>query len=165
MVAGGTAAYGSEDAVAPVLLARAESEATAGGGIFITAAELARVRMWSTATTEPCAENARILMGRADSALTAMHRPFRMTNVSTVTYHGCSPDTDGVDHSLAGTTSRFMDDGDRMRTLALLYAISGDTEYAMHAVLFLTTWASRLTPVNLHDLPVDYAAATLDGQT
>lgn len=167
MVAGGMAC-GPEDAPEPVL-ARAESEATAlptaGGGIFITAAELTRARTRATAAVEPSAENARILKGRADAALTATPKPFRMTDVSTITYHVCSPDTDGVDNSLADATSKFTDDGDRMRTLALQYAVSGDAKYAVRAALFLKTWASQHTPVNLHDLHVDYAAAKLDGQT
>ncbi|NOK38137.1 hypothetical protein HMI49_33550 [Corallococcus exercitus] len=167
VVVGGTAC-GPEGATDEAL-SQAEAEATAlptaGGGIFITAAELTRARTRATATTEPYAENARILKGRADAALTATPRPFRMTDVSTITYHWCSPDTDGIDNSLADATGKFTDDADRMRTLALQYAVGGDTKYAARAALFLTTWASQHTPVNLHDLHVDYAAAKLDGQT
>lgn len=169
VVLAGGAACGPEESLDTGPLAQVEAEATAlptaGGGIFITAAELTRARQRATATTEPYAENARILKGRADAALTATPRPFRMTSISTITYHWCSPDTDGIDNSLADATSKFTDDSDRMRTLALQYAVGGDTKYAARALLFLKTWAAQHTPVNLHDLHVDYAAAKLDGQT
>ncbi|RYZ43127.1 MAG: hypothetical protein EOO71_05230 [Myxococcaceae bacterium] len=168
VLAGGTAC-GPEDALESAPLIQVEAEATAlptaGGGIFITAAELTRARQRATATTEPYAENARILKGRADGALTATPKPFRMTNIAAITYHWCSPDTDGIDNSLADATGKFTDDSDRMRSLALQYAMGGEAKYATRAALFLTTWASQHTPVNLHDLHVDYAAAKLDGQT
>lgn len=137
----------------------------AGGGIFVSAADLTRARQRATATTAPFAENARILKGRADAALTATPKPFRMTNISAITYHWCSSDTDGIDNSLADATSKFEADGDRMRSLALQYALTGDVRYADRAALFLRTWAAQHTPVNLHDLGVDYANARLTGQT
>ncbi|MFP2957832.1 alginate lyase family protein [Myxococcus sp. 1LA] len=137
----------------------------AGGGIFVSAADLSRARQRAASNTAPFAENARILKGRADGALNTTPRPFRMTNISAITYHWCSTDNDGIDNSLADATNKFQDDGDRMRTLALQYALSGDTRYASRAALFLMTWAAQHTPVNLHDLGVDYARARLNGQT
>ena len=143
----------------------ADGELDLPPGLFITADDLHRARRRVAEETEPFYTNYTVLRGRADRALDESADPFHMDDVTTITFHWCSSDTDGVDNSLPDATGKLDRDSDRIRSLALQYVMSGDVTYGAHAAEMLRAWAEGSTPVNLHDLAIDYTAGTMDGQT
>ncbi len=87
-----------------------------------------------------------------------------MDAVTQIRFGWCeSPDD--VDDTLREATSKFTDESDAIRSLALHYAMEGDPKHADKARALMLTWAAEQTVVNLHDLGVDFENATLDDQT
>lgn len=130
-------------------------------GLFVDSAGLRRAR--TRGDTPEFEAIARLVRSRASQARASAPDPFEMEDVTTIRFGWCASGDD-VDDTLREATSKLEADSDRLRTLALAYALDGDAA-ADAALGYVRAWASRQTVVNLHDLGVDFAAARLDDQT
>lgn len=133
-------------------------------GLFISVEQLARARERGLAEDEPYAAQYRAVRSRAMSALGETADPFRMDDVSTIRF-GWSERPDGTDDTLSEAQRKFEDQGNDIRNLALWFALSGQTEFADHAVEMMLAWAANQTLVNMYDFNVDFAAGSFDGIT
>ncbi|MCB9604857.1 MAG: alginate lyase family protein [Sandaracinus sp.] len=131
-------------------------------GLFVDLEGLRRARARSDAPEFEAI--ARLVRSRAGQARERAPDPFEMEDVTTIRFGWCAS-VDDVDDTLREATSKLEADSDRLRTLALAYALDGDAADADAALGYVRAWASRQTVVNLHDLGVDFAAARLDAQT
>lgn len=127
-------------------------------GVFITRAELDRAKARAAATTQPYRNNYNLQKSRADSALSATPSPFYMersaylANIKYAWSWSTCPDNNPNDNnSLSDAVNKLDSQGDTTRTLAMQYALTGDTRYADKAKTFLLAWANGSTPVNMYD--------------
>lgn len=133
-------------------------------GLFISRADLDRAKM-RIASGDPLWETQRSLVeGRANTAMGLTADPFHMDDVLMIEFGWCGGNDD-VDNTLSEATGKFEKQSDPMRTLALQYALTGDTQYADKSVELMLAWASEQTIVNLYDFNIDYAAGSFDGIT
>ncbi|MFK7985934.1 MAG: alginate lyase family protein [Sandaracinaceae bacterium] len=139
---------------------------TQTAGLFITRAELERARGRAASGAEDFQAQGRAVASRAAAAREAVADPFTMADITQIRFGWCGNRAgDDVDDTLGEATEGFMRDSDRMRSMALHYALTSDASSGDAAVSMMRTWADEHTEVNLHDLGVDFAGAGLDDQT
>jgi hypothetical protein len=130
-------------------------------GLFLSPALLERARQRASGAEEPFASAYSIQEGRADSALDLEADPFVMQDITEITFGWCG----GGEETLSEATSRIEEQSDRIRTLALQFALTGDEQYADKSLALMLAWAEVHTPVNLYDFNPDFSSAEIDGQT
>lgn len=139
---------------------------TSTAGLFITRAELERARERAASGAEDFQAQGSAIASRAAAARDAVPDPFTMADITEIRFGWCGNRAgDDVDDTLGEATEGFMRDSDRMRSMALHYALTSDASSGDAAVAMMRTWADEHTEVNLHDLGVDFAGAGLDDQT
>ena len=134
-------------------------------GLFVSAEDLARAKARAESGEEPFASGFSVLAGRADAAVEGDPDPFHMDDIGDIRFGWCGGDDPEGDETLAQATGRFEEDSDRMRSLALMYALTGDSEYGDHAVRYMRAWAEDQTLVNVYDFDIDFEEGTIAGQT
>jgi hypothetical protein len=138
----------------------------AAAGLFLTPADLQQLRNAAQTTSDAdlrASYNAQASAARSALGLTA--DPFTMTDISSIVFHWCSEDTDGIDNSLWDATNHFTRQSHSIRALALQYALTTDRQYADKAVALMKAWSASHTPVNIYDFDPDFLNATIDGMT
>lgn len=135
-----------------------------GAGVFISTADLERAQLRAQGGAPLFTSQASLIASRAENALSLVADPFHMDDVTQIRFGWCEG-VDDVDDTLREATSKFTDESDAIRSLALNFAMGGDPQYADKATALMLTWAAEQTVVNLHDLGVDFANAQLDDQT
>lgn len=130
-------------------------------GLFLSDELLERATLRAQSSEEPFATSYSVQSGRAGSALEREASPFSMDDITEITFGWCS----GGENTLSEATSRFEEESDWIRTLALEFALSGDSDYADKALELLDSWAREHTPVNIYDFNPDFSSASIDGQT
>ncbi len=150
------AADAEDDAADPV-----DPDDDDAAGLFITDELLDRAIDRSSSDQQPFASSYNIQAGRAESGLDFQADPFVKDDITDIEFGWC----DDEEGTLSDATSRLEEQGDVIRTLAMQYALSDETEYADHAVDALVDWANEHTPVNIYDFDPDFADASIEGQT
>lgn len=165
--AGGDADPGAPDAGQPDADAKPDAcdgdcDPEEAAGLFLSPALLERAKQRANGSEEPFATAYSIQEGRANSALDLEADPFVMQDITEITFGWCGGGGEGT---LSEATSRIEEQSDRIRTLALQFALTGDQRYADKSLSLMLAWAEVHTPVNLYDFNPDFGSAQIDGQT
>lgn len=152
--------------VLAALLACAPATRAAPAGLFLTDADMQRLRASITGSNDADVQaNYTAQRRMAENGLDDVADPFTMSDITKIVYHWCSADNDGVDNSLYDAQRHIEAQSDVVRALALQYALTGDARFGDKALSLMKTWAQQHTPVNVYDFNPDFRAATIDGMT
>ncbi|NVB38005.1 alginate lyase family protein [Pseudenhygromyxa sp. WMMC2535] len=137
---------------------------TLAPGLFIGVDDLERARDRASGGIELFEAQLSLVDSRAAAAQSEEPNPFHMDDVTQIRFGWCES-SDDVDDTLSEASDRFTNESDDIHGLALKFALSEDPAYADDALARMLVWAEAQTLVNLNDLGVDFAAATLDDMT
>lgn len=133
-------------------------------GLFIDRASLERARARGPGSDSGFEAGYSLVLSRARAARDEPSAPFTMDDVTEIRFGWCGADR-GQPGTLSKATGDFERGSDRIRSLALAYALSEDAAWAEEAVSQMRAWADAQTLVNLYDLGANLRAGSLDAQT
>jgi hypothetical protein len=149
-----------------ILALTATASWAAPAGLFLTDSDLQRLRDTYASSSDADVRTSYALQkGIAEGALDDVADPFSMANISQITYHWCSADTDGIDNSLSDAQRHIEAQSHIMRSLAFQFALTRETVWANKALSLMKAWAQSHTPVNIYDFHPNFQTATIDGMT
>lgn len=143
--------------MATAVYATARTGETAPAGLFASVDDLHRA-------AESNGPDRAALMARAEAALDADPAPFIATDMSALRFGWSEPATP-PDDTLREAVDRLHRESDRMRDLALAFALAGDARHARAAERMMLLWAKQHTPVNFYDFEPDFVRARHLGAT
>lgn len=133
-------------------------------GVFITPEDLTRAKQ--RMTTSPWSGQYQSHRNRAMSFLNAAPNPYVTPDMSAMVFAWTTDDP--PQNSLNVATNQFEKESDKIRTLALEYALTGEEQFANKAIEMMLAWAAAHTEVNMYrdfHMHPGLPKGTIDGMT